>query len=97
MIRHGPQQCEHQVCCLYLLYLVLFSLPLILFLIATCSSGRDCYTTVTAGPLHLTSDCLSQVEDVVQNHMTYSLQDMGGDANWQLVVEEGEMKVRMRI
>ena len=50
---------------------------------------------MTAGPLHLTSDCLSQVEDVVQNHMTYSLQDMGGDANWQLVVEEGEMKVRM--
>uniref|UniRef100_A0A8C7U0T6 Ceramide transfer protein n=1 Tax=Oncorhynchus mykiss TaxID=8022 RepID=A0A8C7U0T6_ONCMY len=36
------------------------------------------------------------VEDVVQNHMTYSLQDMGGDANWQLVVEEGEMKVYRR-
>lgn len=30
---------------------------------------------------------------MVQNHMTYSLQDMGGDANWQLVIEEGEMKV----
>lgn len=40
--------------------------------------------------------CLSQVEEVVQNHMTYSLQDMGGDANWQLVVEEGEMKVGER-
>lgn len=26
--------------------------------------------------------------------MNYSLQDVGGDANWQLVVEEGEMKVR---
>ncbi|CDQ62719.1 unnamed protein product [Oncorhynchus mykiss] len=65
-------------------------------LIVACSSGRDCYTAVTAGPLHLTSDCLSQVEDVVQNHMTYSLQDMGGDANWQLVVEEGEMKVYRR-
>uniref|UniRef100_A0A8C7M1W8 Ceramide transfer protein n=1 Tax=Oncorhynchus kisutch TaxID=8019 RepID=A0A8C7M1W8_ONCKI len=38
----------------------------------------------------------AQVEDVVQNHMTYSLQDMGGDANWQLVVEEGEMKVYRR-
>jgi hypothetical protein len=25
--------------------------------------------------------------------MNYSLQDVGGDANWQLVVEEGEMKV----
>ncbi|KAL0979278.1 hypothetical protein UPYG_G00183120 [Umbra pygmaea] len=37
-----------------------------------------------------------QVEDMVQNHMTYSLQDMGGDANWQLVVEEGEMKVYRR-
>ncbi|XP_010778122.1 collagen type IV alpha-3-binding protein-like [Notothenia coriiceps] len=28
--------------------------------------------------------------------MTYSLQDMGGDANWQLVIEEGEMKVYRR-
>ncbi|XP_041435478.1 ceramide transfer protein isoform X1 [Xenopus laevis] len=37
-----------------------------------------------------------QVEDMVQNHMTYSLQDVGGDANWQLVVEEGEMKVYRR-
>lgn len=34
---------------------------------------------------------------MVQNHMTYSLQDVGGDANWQLVVEEGEMKVRGRV
>uniref|UniRef100_A0A3P8XZ39 Ceramide transfer protein n=1 Tax=Esox lucius TaxID=8010 RepID=A0A3P8XZ39_ESOLU len=34
--------------------------------------------------------------EMVQNHMTYSLQDMGGDANWQLVVEEGEMKVYRR-
>ncbi|KAG7278325.1 hypothetical protein CRUP_029930 [Coryphaenoides rupestris] len=24
-------------------------------------------------------------QEMVQNHMTYSLQDMGGDANWQLV------------
>ncbi|XP_032965942.1 ceramide transfer protein isoform X2 [Rhinolophus ferrumequinum] len=38
----------------------------------------------------------SQVEEMVQNHMTYSLQDVGGDANWQLVVEEGEMKVYRR-
>uniref|UniRef100_A0A8C8LKG9 START domain-containing protein n=1 Tax=Oncorhynchus tshawytscha TaxID=74940 RepID=A0A8C8LKG9_ONCTS len=38
----------------------------------------------------------SLVEEMVQNHMTYSLQDMGGDANWQLVVEEGEMKVYRR-
>lgn len=35
----------------------------------------------------------SKVEEMVQYHMTYSLQDVGGDANWQLVVEEGEMKV----
>uniref|UniRef100_A0A8B9G234 PH domain-containing protein n=1 Tax=Amazona collaria TaxID=241587 RepID=A0A8B9G234_9PSIT len=34
----------------------------------------------------------TQVEEMVQNHMTYSLQDVGGDANWQVVVEEGEMK-----
>ncbi|XP_018423343.1 PREDICTED: collagen type IV alpha-3-binding protein isoform X2 [Nanorana parkeri] len=36
------------------------------------------------------------VEEMVQNHITYSLQDVGGDANWQLVVEEGEMKVYRR-
>jgi hypothetical protein len=36
---------------------------------------------------------LFKVEEMMQNHMTYSLQDVGGDANWQLVVEEGEMKV----
>lgn len=36
---------------------------------------------------------VQKVEEMVQNHMTYSLQDVGGDANWQLVVEEGEMKV----
>ncbi|XP_073480158.1 ceramide transfer protein [Aquarana catesbeiana] len=36
------------------------------------------------------------VEEMVQNHLTYSLQDVGGDANWQLVVEEGEMKVYRR-
>ncbi|KAJ8285570.1 hypothetical protein GJAV_G00028350 [Gymnothorax javanicus] len=37
-----------------------------------------------------------KVEEMVQNHMTYSLQDVGGDANWQLVVEEGEMRVYRR-
>ncbi|KAG7274961.1 hypothetical protein CRUP_001054 [Coryphaenoides rupestris] len=37
-----------------------------------------------------------QVEEMVQNHLTYSLQDVGGDANWQLVVEEGEMRVYRR-
>ncbi|XP_072289918.1 ceramide transfer protein-like isoform X2 [Eucyclogobius newberryi] len=38
----------------------------------------------------------AKVEEMVQNHMTYSLQDVGGDANWQLVIEEGEMKVYRR-
>ncbi|XP_069021254.1 ceramide transfer protein-like isoform X2 [Embiotoca jacksoni] len=38
----------------------------------------------------------SEVEEMVRSHMTYSLQDVGGDANWQLVVEEGEMKVYRR-
>lgn len=38
----------------------------------------------------------NKVEEIVQNHMTYSLQDVGGDANWQLVIEEGEMKVYRR-
>ncbi|XP_070780514.1 ceramide transfer protein-like isoform X3 [Enoplosus armatus] len=37
-----------------------------------------------------------KVEEMVHSHMTYSLQDVGGDANWQLVVEEGEMKVYRR-
>ncbi|XP_023199981.1 collagen type IV alpha-3-binding protein isoform X2 [Xiphophorus maculatus] len=37
-----------------------------------------------------------KVEEMVQNHMIYSLQDVGGDANWQLVIEEGEMKVYRR-
>uniref|UniRef100_A0A8C1ZJ54 Ceramide transfer protein n=1 Tax=Cyprinus carpio TaxID=7962 RepID=A0A8C1ZJ54_CYPCA len=36
------------------------------------------------------------VEEMVQSHMTYSLQDVGGDANWQLLVEEGDMKVYRR-
>ncbi|KAM4635439.1 ceramide transfer protein isoform 2-T2 [Polymixia lowei] len=38
----------------------------------------------------------AEVEEMVHSHMTYSLQDVGGDANWQLVVEEGEMKVYRR-
>ncbi|XP_056586538.1 ceramide transfer protein-like isoform X2 [Triplophysa dalaica] len=38
----------------------------------------------------------AEVEEMVRNHITYSLQDVGGDANWQLVVEEGEMKVYRR-
>ncbi|XP_063745777.1 ceramide transfer protein-like isoform X6 [Eleginops maclovinus] len=50
----------------------------------------DVYSTTGT---HRFSD---KVEEMVQNHMTYSLQDVGGDANWQLVVEEGEMKVYRR-
>ncbi|XP_072520979.1 ceramide transfer protein isoform X4 [Salminus brasiliensis] len=38
----------------------------------------------------------TKVEEMVHNHMTYSLQDVGGDANWQLITEEGEMKVYRR-
>ncbi len=58
------------------------------------------FSVINLDPLKwegMTSDlvllCFGQVEEMVQNHMTYSLQDVGGDANWQLVVEEGEMKV----
>ncbi|XP_061116934.1 ceramide transfer protein-like isoform X1 [Conger conger] len=56
---------------------------------------RSCSTIdlVSASDAHRFS---AQVEEMVQNHMTYSLQDVGGDANWQLVVEEGEMKVYRR-
>ncbi|XP_005722467.1 collagen type IV alpha-3-binding protein [Pundamilia nyererei] len=37
-----------------------------------------------------------QVEETVQNHMAYSIQEEGGGANWQLVAEEGAMKVYRR-
>ncbi|XP_060893995.1 ceramide transfer protein-like isoform X2 [Labrus mixtus] len=50
----------------------------------------DAYSTIG------THRYATKVEEMVQNHMTYSLQDMGGDANWQLVIEEGEMKVYRR-
>uniref|UniRef100_A0A3Q4GL23 Ceramide transporter 1a n=1 Tax=Neolamprologus brichardi TaxID=32507 RepID=A0A3Q4GL23_NEOBR len=36
------------------------------------------------------------VEETVQNHMAYSIQEEGGGANWQLVAEEGAMKVYRR-
>uniref|UniRef100_A0A672GTW6 Ceramide transfer protein n=1 Tax=Salarias fasciatus TaxID=181472 RepID=A0A672GTW6_SALFA len=51
---------------------------------------NDVYSTIG------THRFASKVEEMVQNHMTYSLQDVGGDANWQLVIEEGEMKVYRR-
>ncbi|XP_066509712.1 ceramide transfer protein isoform X2 [Hoplias malabaricus] len=38
----------------------------------------------------------TKLEEMVHSHMTYSLQDVGGDANWQLITEEGEMKVYRR-
>ncbi|XP_029017324.1 ceramide transfer protein-like isoform X2 [Betta splendens] len=50
----------------------------------------DSYSTIG------THRCANKVEEMVQSHMTYSLQDVGGDANWQLVIEEGEMKVYRR-
>ncbi|XP_059192994.1 ceramide transfer protein-like isoform X1 [Centropristis striata] len=50
----------------------------------------DAYSTIG------THRFATKVEEMVQNHMTYSLQDVGGDANWQLVIEEGEMKVYRR-
>ncbi|XP_008635828.1 PREDICTED: uncharacterized protein LOC103619122, partial [Corvus brachyrhynchos] len=57
------------------------------------SSSMSSIDLVSAFDVHRFS---AQVEEMVQNHMTYSLQDVGGDANWQLVVEEGEMKVYRR-
>ncbi|XP_030366948.1 ceramide transfer protein isoform X7 [Strigops habroptila] len=59
----------------------------------SCSSSMSSINLVSALDVHRFS---TQVEEMVQNHMTYSLQDVGGDANWQLVVEEGEMKVYRR-
>uniref|UniRef100_A0A3B4GUD5 Ceramide transporter 1 n=1 Tax=Pundamilia nyererei TaxID=303518 RepID=A0A3B4GUD5_9CICH len=38
----------------------------------------------------------NKVEETVQNHMAYSIQEEGGGANWQLVAEEGAMKVYRR-
>uniref|UniRef100_A0A672HMR8 Ceramide transporter 1 n=1 Tax=Salarias fasciatus TaxID=181472 RepID=A0A672HMR8_SALFA len=57
---------------------------------AWASPPNDVYSTIG------THRFASKVEEMVQNHMTYSLQDVGGDANWQLVIEEGEMKVYRR-
>ncbi|XP_049909413.1 ceramide transfer protein isoform X2 [Epinephelus moara] len=51
---------------------------------------------IVSTPPHEVHRYSTEVEEMVQNHMTYSLQDVGGDANWQLVVEEGEMKVYRR-
>uniref|UniRef100_A0A667XJ81 Ceramide transfer protein n=1 Tax=Myripristis murdjan TaxID=586833 RepID=A0A667XJ81_9TELE len=51
---------------------------------------------IVTAPPHDVHRFSAEVEEMVQNHMTYSLQDVGGDANWQLVVEEGEMKVYRR-
>ncbi|XP_059406123.1 ceramide transfer protein isoform X2 [Carassius carassius] len=50
----------------------------------------DTYSSIS------TQKYLTKVEEMVQSHMTYSLQDVGGDANWELVVEEGDMKVYRR-
>ncbi|XP_028274517.1 collagen type IV alpha-3-binding protein-like isoform X3 [Parambassis ranga] len=49
-----------------------------------------------SSPPHDVHRFSTEVEEMVRNHMTYSLQDVGGDANWQLVIEEGEMKVYRR-
>uniref|UniRef100_A0A8B9KR69 Ceramide transfer protein n=1 Tax=Astyanax mexicanus TaxID=7994 RepID=A0A8B9KR69_ASTMX len=54
----------------------------------------DTYCSLSRTELHLFD--FIQVEEMVQSHMTYSLQDVGGDANWQLITEEGEMKVYRR-
>ncbi|XP_051924390.1 ceramide transfer protein-like isoform X3 [Hippocampus zosterae] len=58
-----------------------------------CSSLSSLELVSASDDIHRFS---TQVEEMVQNHMTYSLQDVGGDANWQLVIEEGEMKVYRR-
>ncbi|XP_057687321.1 ceramide transfer protein-like isoform X3 [Corythoichthys intestinalis] len=58
-----------------------------------CSSLSSVELVSASDDVHRFS---TQVEEMVQNHMTYSLQDVGGDANWQLVIEEGEMKVYRR-
>ncbi|XP_055087615.1 ceramide transfer protein-like isoform X2 [Periophthalmus magnuspinnatus] len=51
---------------------------------------------VIRAPPHEVHRFSTEVDEMVHNHMTFSLQDVGGDANWQLVVEEGEMKVYRR-
>ncbi|KAG7318492.1 hypothetical protein KOW79_018247 [Hemibagrus wyckioides] len=55
----------------------------------------------TAWPVTLNSSLnahkyTNKVEEIIHSHMTHSLQDVGGDANWQLVTEEGELKVYRR-
>ncbi|XP_026862053.2 ceramide transfer protein isoform X2 [Electrophorus electricus] len=38
----------------------------------------------------------TEVDEMVHSHMTHSLQDVGGDANWQLITEEGDLRVYRR-
>uniref|UniRef100_A0A8C1N2U2 Ceramide transfer protein n=1 Tax=Cyprinus carpio TaxID=7962 RepID=A0A8C1N2U2_CYPCA len=59
------------------------------------ASRRISFTPDTYSSIS-TQKYLTTVEEMVQSHMNYSLQDVGGDANWQLVVEEGDMKVYRR-
>uniref|UniRef100_A0A8C4INT7 Ceramide transfer protein n=1 Tax=Dicentrarchus labrax TaxID=13489 RepID=A0A8C4INT7_DICLA len=85
-----------------LLFSNILSLTKLLLSVPQCQSEKvriprltpvppgDAYSTIG------THRFATKVEEMVQNHMTYSLQDMGGDANWQLVIEEGEMKVYRR-
>ncbi|KAI5088225.1 collagen type IV alpha-3-binding protein isoform 1, partial [Silurus meridionalis] len=59
------------------------------------------YISRTTRPVTLNSTInvhkyTNKVEEIIHSHMTHSLQDVGGDANWQLVTEEGELKVYRR-
>uniref|UniRef100_A0A672GTV2 Ceramide transfer protein n=1 Tax=Salarias fasciatus TaxID=181472 RepID=A0A672GTV2_SALFA len=85
------------ICCLLLLCSFLLSLRTPSLSAAQPHSHSSSLSSVelvsASDDIHRFS---AQVEEMVQNHMTYSLQDVGGDANWQLVIEEGEMKVYRR-
>uniref|UniRef100_UPI00358DE4AB ceramide transfer protein-like isoform X2 n=1 Tax=Myxine glutinosa TaxID=7769 RepID=UPI00358DE4AB len=63
------------------------------------------HTSSTRAAALVPSDTLSntakhrfteQLEAVIQKHLELSLQDIGGDAHWEILVEEGEMKVYHR-
>uniref|UniRef100_A0A4W4FXM1 Ceramide transfer protein n=1 Tax=Electrophorus electricus TaxID=8005 RepID=A0A4W4FXM1_ELEEL len=63
----------------------------------------ECITHTLKSDLHATIVFLfiylfifAQVDEMVHSHMTHSLQDVGGDANWQLITEEGDLRVYRR-
>uniref|UniRef100_A0A4W4FXE2 START domain-containing protein n=1 Tax=Electrophorus electricus TaxID=8005 RepID=A0A4W4FXE2_ELEEL len=59
-----------------------------------CRQRSDLHATIVFLFIYLF--IFAQVDEMVHSHMTHSLQDVGGDANWQLITEEGDLRVYRR-